>query len=227
MLKKIRKIYSFYFLFLKLFFYRNLPENEFLKKRNEIIKKTAKIVFDEIEIEGDLNDKTEAILLNHPSTYDFLLLPIAAKDKNIFGFYKESLNKNPLFKIFSQYDIPTDKNKKMSIFKLIREIKNKMRDDNKIIFIFPEGTRNKTEKSLLPFQRGSRKIIEMSNIKYVQPIVILNKENYNYKTKLTDVKRVKIKYLDVINIKEEPEWFELCYKEMEKNIKRSSFGKKL
>ena len=226
MIKKIKKFYSFYFLFLKLFFYRNLPENDFFKKREEVIKEAVKVVFDEIEIEGHLDNRTEVIFLNHPSAYDFLLLPIAAEDKNIFGFYKESLNKNPFFKIFSQYDIPTDKNKKMSIFKLIRMMKNKI-GDNKIVFIFPEGTRNKTEKSLLPFQRGSKKIIEMSNIKYIQPVVILNKENYNYKTKLTDIKRVKIKYLDVINIKERPDWFELCYKEMEKNIKRNTFGKEL
>ena len=63
--------------------------------------------------------------------------------------------------------------------------------NNENIFIFPEGTRNKTDKILLPFKNGAVKIAQMTN-KPIIPIVIYQVSKFRYHVTIGDEFKVSI-----------------------------------
>jgi len=132
-----------------------------------------------VENKEKLPTKGQYLLVsNHRSIIDPPILEVALRETSIFGSWisKKELYNSFFFGLFVRHagSILLDREKsQMSSF--FAEIKETVASGDSI-FIFPEGTRNKTEKLLLPFKDGSR-IIAVKNRLDILPVYI--KDNAN------------------------------------------------
>ena len=163
------------------------------------------------------SDKQYLLLSNHRGIIDPLIVEMALTNTNIFGLWisKKELYTSPFFGMFVRNGgaILLDREQsQMSGF--FSEIKSEVKKGNSI-FIFPEGTRNKSEASLIEFKEGFR-IIALKNRLPILPVYIrthtdkalgtaLNKKNFE--------QTITIEIGDEIDYKEKRDIQEL-YKEM-------------
>lgn len=113
------------------------------------------------------------VIINHRSIIDPPIVEVALKKTNIFGPWisKKELYNSFFFGLFVRNagSILLDREKsQMSGF--FADIKTAVKRGESI-FIFPEGTRNKTSESLTPFKEGSR-IIALKNRLPILPLYI-------------------------------------------------------
>lgn len=113
------------------------------------------------------------VISNHRSVIDPPLIEVALQDSTIFGPWvsKKELYNSFFFGLFVRNagSILLDREKsQMSGF--FADVKKAVARDESI-FIFPEGTRNKTDEQLTTFKEGSR-IIALKNRLPILPIYI-------------------------------------------------------
>ncbi len=113
------------------------------------------------------------VIVNHRGIIDPLIVEIALQESEIFGLWiaKKELYNSPFFGLFVRNAgaIRVDRGKaQMSGF--FAEVKEGVKDLSSI-FIFPEGTRNKTTKELLEFKEGFR-LIALKNRLDILPLYI-------------------------------------------------------
>ena len=113
------------------------------------------------------------LIANHRSIIDPPLIEMALSKSNIFGVWisKKELYRSFLFGLFVRNAgsilVDREKSQMSGFFKEIKEAVKR----GESIFIFPEGTRNKTDKALSPFKEGS-KIIALKNRLPILPVYI-------------------------------------------------------
>ena len=135
--------------------------------------KTLKVTV-EIENKEKLpQDGQYLVLINHRGIIDPPIIEVALKDTEIFGPWisKKELYNSFFFGLFVRNagSILLDREKsQMSGF--FTDIKAAVKRGESI-FIFPEGTRNKTDKQLTAFKEGSR-IIALKNRLPILPLYI-------------------------------------------------------
>ncbi|HFQ62163.1 MAG TPA: 1-acyl-sn-glycerol-3-phosphate acyltransferase [Epsilonproteobacteria bacterium] len=127
------------------------------------------------------------VIINHRSIIDPPITEVALKDTNIFGPWisKKELYNSFFFGLFVRNagSILLDREKsQMSGF--FSDIKNAVKRGESI-FIFPEGTRNKTKESLTSFKEGSR-IIALKNRLPILPLYIKTNAEEVLKNALAD-----------------------------------------
>jgi len=112
--------------------------------------------------------------------------------------------------------ITIDREDKRSLVKLLKEAKDRL-TNGRVIAMFPEGTRAKTDK-LLKFKPGAKLIAEKLNLS-VQPIILTNTRNILDSQNFT-VNRgaVKVIFMDTINPKENDNWYEDLRENMQKTL---------
>ena len=125
---------------------------------------------------GEENIPTDTAVLyvgNHRSFYDIILTYVRVP--RLTGYVsKKEMDKWPLLNVWMRYlhclflDRENIKEGLKTILTAVEKVKNGIS-----ICIFPEGTRNKTADSFLPFHEGSFKIAEKGNVPIV-PMTILN-----------------------------------------------------
>ena len=118
------------------------------------------------------------IICNHRGIIDPPVLEMALKETNIFGVWvsKKELYNSPFFGLFVRNagSILLDREKsQMSGF--FADTKKAVKEGSSI-FIFPEGTRNKGEESLIDFKEGFR-IIALKNRLPILPVYIRTHTN--------------------------------------------------
>ena len=140
----------------------------------------AKTLFQKLKINIEIRnediipkDGKYLLLSNHRGIIDPLVIEIALSKSNIYGLWvsKKELYNSPFFGLFVRNggSILLDREQsQMSSF--FTDIKRAVKNENSI-FIFPEGTRNKSDKSLLEFKEGSR-IIALKNRLPILPLYI-------------------------------------------------------
>ncbi len=120
----------------------------------------------------------EAVLFvcNHRSYFDIILNYISVP--GITGFIaKKEMNRWPLLRVWMRYihclflDREDIRQGMQTILTGVEKIKSGIS-----IFVFPEGTRNKSEDEFLPFKAGSLKIAEKSGCPIV-PVAINNSDD--------------------------------------------------
>jgi len=157
------------------------------------------------------------IIVNHRSIIDPPIVEVVLKDTNIFGVWvsKKELYNSFFFGLFVRNagSILLDRDKsQMSGF--FSEIKQSVQRGESI-FIFPEGSRNKTQEMLTPFKEGSR-IIALKNRLSILPIYIKTNSGEALKSALNDSKlkqELTIVIGDIIEYKDKKN-LEENYKEM-------------
>lgn len=110
---------------------------------------------------------------NHRSIIDPLVVDIALENTDIFGAWlaKKELYRSPFFGMAIRHGgcVRVDReNRRGSYF--FSDIKKNLNEGNSI-FVFPEGTRNKTSDLLLPFKNGAR-FIALKNSLPILPVYI-------------------------------------------------------
>ncbi len=174
------------------------------------------IGFDIVQ-KGEPDLKAKLILVNHQSLLDITSLE-AIYPKNLCWVAKKEIRDIPLFGHILEAPkmIIIDRKDRRSLVKLLKESKKRI-GEGRVIAIFPEGTRGRGEK-LLKFQNGAKFLAEKLELK-VQPIIVANTRNIfdsqNFKAKSGTV---IIQYLDLVNPKEDKEWYSKTRENMQKAL---------
>ncbi len=156
-------------------------------------------------------------LINHRSIIDPPIVEVTLQNTNIFGPWiaKKELYNSFFFGLFIRNAgaILLDRQKsQMSGF--FKEIKKSV-TLGQSIFIFPEGTRNKTDKPLGTFKDGTR-IIALKNKLPILPLYIKDNAQKALKNSLADKtlkQEITIVIGDIIDYKDKNN-LELAYREM-------------
>jgi len=118
-------------------------------------------------------DGQYVVIINHRSIIDPPITEVAFQDTDIFGPWisKKELYNSFFFGLFVRHAgsilLDREKSQMSGFFADIKEAVKR----GESIFIFPEGTRNKSEKSLTSFKEGSR-IIALKNRLDILPLYI-------------------------------------------------------
>lgn len=113
------------------------------------------------------------LISNHRGIIDPLIIELALEETDIYGLWisKKELYNSPFFGLFVRNAgsilLDRDKSQMGGFF---TDIKSHTKEGDSI-FIFPEGTRNKSEKSLIEFKDGFR-IIAIKNRLPILPVFI-------------------------------------------------------
>ncbi len=164
---------------------------------------------------GEANEEAKLILVNHQSLLDIVSLE-AIYPKDLCWIAKKEIRDIPLFGhiLKAPKMIVIDRKDRRSLVKMVKVAKERLKD-GRVIAIFPEGTRGRGKK-LLKFQSGAKYLAEKLDLK-VQPIVVLNTRNIldsqNFRAHSGEV---IVKYLDLVDPKEDKNWYEKVRENMQK-----------
>jgi 1-acyl-sn-glycerol-3-phosphate acyltransferase len=146
------------------------------------------------------------VICNHRGVIDPLVLEIALKETNIFGVWvsKKELYNSPFFGLFVRNagSILLDR-EKSQMLGFFADTKEAIKEGSSI-FIFPEGTRNKGEESLIEFKEGFR-IIALKNRLPILPVYIRTHTNKALGDALENKKleqTLEVEFGDIIDYKE-------------------------
>lgn len=157
------------------------------------------------------------VLINHKSIIDPPIVEVAFKDTDIFGPWisKKELYNSFFFGLFVRNAgsilLDREKSQMSGFFTDIKEAVKR----GESIFIFPEGTRNKTDNALTPFKEGAR-IIALKNRLPILPLYIKSDADKALKNALEDSKleqEVTLVVGDIINYKDKTK-LETAYRAM-------------
>jgi len=169
-------------------------------------------------INEDKIPKDTQILLvsNHRSVIDPLIVEIALQNSNIFGHWisKKELYHSFFFGVFVRNGgavlLDREKSNMSSFFSDIKQC-TKAGDS---IFIFPEGTRNKSENEIGEFKSGSQ-IIAVKNRLNMLPVYIRSNANEQLMSSLKDgeiERTIEVEIGDIIEYKDKSMTLEEAYK---------------
>lgn len=153
---------------------------------------------------------------NHRTIIDPLIVEIASQNSNIFGYWiaKKELYNSLFFGMFTRNGgtILLDREaSQMSGF--FKDVKNCVKSGNSI-YIFPEGTRNKSDAPIAEFKEGAQ-IIAMKNRLPILPVFIRSKANEVLMDAIknsSDERSIEIEIGDLIDYKDRSMPFEEAYK---------------
>jgi 1-acyl-sn-glycerol-3-phosphate acyltransferase len=157
------------------------------------------------------------IMINHKSIIDPPIVEVALKETEIFGPWisKKELYNSFFFGLFVRNAgsilLDREKSQMSSFFAETKEAVKR----GESIFIFPEGTRNKTDQPLTTFKEGSR-LIALKNRLPILPLYIKTDANKTLKNALDNSKlkqEVTIVVGDIIDYKEKTN-LETRYRQM-------------
>lgn len=156
------------------------------------------------------------LISNHRSIIDPLIVEIATQHSSIFGYWiaKKELYDSLFFGKFTRNagTILLDREaSQMSGF--FKDIKSCVKDGNSV-FIFPEGTRNKTNAELTDFKEGSQ-IIAIKNRLPILPVYIRSKADEILLSAIKDSKDERIIEIvigDIIDYRDKTLSIEEAYK---------------
>ncbi|EAK9946899.1 1-acyl-sn-glycerol-3-phosphate acyltransferase [Campylobacter lari] len=190
-----------------------LQSQEKIWKIRKIWSKLQKYIINyKIQTRGSIHPQANLLLINHQSLLDIVVLEDLCP-KNISWIAKKELGELPVFKTLIKKPkiICIDRSPK-GLVKLLKEAKERLKE-NRILAIFPEGTRSKTQK-LLKFKVGAKILSEKLNLK-VQPVVIVDS------AKILDTQKfsaksgiLKVVFLDLVDTSKE-DWLEQTREKMQ------------
>lgn len=217
-LQKIRALYFWiFFIFsvsLVLLCFCFISSQKKLWKIRKFWAKTQKYIIPyKIELKGTFNQQASMILMNHQSTLDIIALE-ELYPKNLAWIAKKELVQIPIFKIAMKKPkfLCIDRKNPRDLIKILKEAEQRLSED-RVLAIFPEGTRSRTQK-LLKFQSGAKILSDKLNLK-VQPILLVDS------AKILDTKSfsaksgtLKIICMDLVDTSDE-KWLENTRKKMQ------------
>ena len=169
---------------------------------------------------GQLDKSVDMVISNHQGIIDIIAVE-ASQDVDFQWVAKKQLFDTPWFGFLLRLPkmIEVDRDNKSGLIKLLSDVKETIQHDKeRIITIFPEGTRT-DKQALLPFKGGTRIVAEKLELT-IQPIVITNSKlllNEHNKTAHSAI--VHITYLKPFKVsKANKGWYEEIEQKMQKCI---------
>ena len=162
-------------------------------------------------------DNQVLLLSNHRTILDPVIIELATQESHLFGHWvaKKELYNSFFFGKFVRTSgtILLDREStKMSGF--FADIKDCVKKGHSI-YIFPEGTRNKTQEALIPFQGGAQ-IIAMKNRLPILPVYIRSQANRILKEAIQSSKKkrtIEVEIGEIIDYKDRSLSLEEAYKQ--------------
>lgn len=168
-----------------------------------------------VQITGEPDIEAKMLVLNHQSVADIVITE-AVYPADLSWVAKKEIGDIPFFGHILDYPemISIERENRKSLVKLFKDAKDRLKK-GRVIAIFPEGTRGKGKK-LLPFKAGAKLLAEKLDLK-VQPAVLLNTiKVFDSKNFLANFgTKVKLIYLDPVDPKSDPKWFEKLKDDMQ------------
>ncbi|QOR01871.1 MULTISPECIES: lysophospholipid acyltransferase family protein [unclassified Campylobacter] len=204
--------FIFSIIFLCIAFLLMHSQEKIWKLRKTWAKLQKYIINYQIQTQGSMHPQANLLLINHQSMLDIVALEDLSP-RNISWIAKKELGELPIFKTLIKKPkiICIDRSPK-GLVKLLKEAKERLNED-RILAIFPEGTRSKTPQ-LLKFKVGAKILSEKLNLK-VQPVVIVDS------AKILDTQSfsansgvLKVVFLDLVDTSKE-NWLEQTRKDMQ------------
>jgi 1-acyl-sn-glycerol-3-phosphate acyltransferase len=193
-------------------------------KKRQIRLEYAKTLLAKLQIDIDVknisklpSDGKFLLVSNHRGIIDPLVVEMALQNSNIYGLWvsKKELYNSFFFGLFVRNggSILLDREQsQMSGF--FADVKREVKSGNSI-FIFPEGTRNKSDMPLIEFKEGSR-IIALKNRLPILPLYIKTRTDKALNNSLND-KNIKqtvvVEIGDIIDYKQKANLQDI-YKDM-------------
>ena len=226
LLHKIRL--AIYALFLTNYFGLKLRGAKESKDKKSLRIDYSKTLFSKLNLSVKVKNREKLpldgqyiLLSNHRGIIDPLVVELALQDTDIYGLWisKKELYNSPFFGLFVRNGgailLDREKSQMGGFFADIKS--NVKRGDS--IFIFPEGTRNKSSKSLLEFKDGFR-IIALKNRLPILPVYIRTRTDEVIANLLNDKtlkQTITIEIGDIISYRERGNLEEIYQKQF--NIK--------
>ncbi len=186
--------------------------------RKKWAKMQAYLLGFKLTIKGRPAPDAQLLLLNHQSLLDIVLMD-ANETYNLAWVAKKEIADMRFFgQILTLPDmiIIDREDRRKSLVKLFKDVKDRLAK-GRVIAMFPEGTRGNGKK-LLPFKSGAKMIAEKLSLK-VQPVVIVNtREIVDSQNFLAKKGKVVVIYLNPIDPKDNPNWFENLREEMQETL---------
>jgi 1-acyl-sn-glycerol-3-phosphate acyltransferase len=195
----------------------------FPKKRSDILHKWNRIIMfllgGKIITHGKRNNTADMFVVNHQGIIDIIALE-AAENTDLCWVAKKQLFDAPWFGFLLKLPkmIEVDRENKAGLLKLLKDAKNIKENSNRVIAIFPEGTRT-DKQELLDFKGGTRIVANKLKLS-IQPIIITNsKKLLNEHVKTAHSATVHINYLDTFTVdSSDKEWYSKLYQKMQEKI---------
>lgn len=173
-------------------------------------------IFFGVALKGKEDPKAQMFLLNHESDLDIAIMETITK-RDLAWVAKKELFDIPFFGLALKLpqDIAVERESKTSLIKLLKDTK-KVIDNNRVITMFPEGTRSSKGK-MLPFKSGAKIVADKYKL-IVQPVVLIQTAAfYNIKKLYYKPGKIKVIYLDsFIADKSNKDWLNNLRQTMQK-----------
>ena len=123
---------------------------------------------------GAIDPQAQMFLINHQSELDIGVIE-STTPRDLAWVAKKELFEIPFFSLALRLskDIPLERESKSSLVSLLKASKERI-DDNRIICIFPEGTRSESGR-MRAFKPGAKLIADKLGLR-VQPVVLIPNE---------------------------------------------------
>ena len=185
---------AIYALFLTNYFGFKLKRTSDGTEKKRLRLEYSTTLLDRLKISVGVKDKERLpkdgqylVISNHRGIIDPLILEIALKESHIFGLWvsKKELYNSPFFGIFVRNagSILLDR-EQSQMGGFFSDIKKGVKEGASI-FLFPEGTRNKSDKPLIEFKDGAR-IMALKNRLPILPVYIRTHTDKTLGTALND-----------------------------------------
>jgi len=173
-------------------------------------------VFIPVKLKGKIDPDVQMFVLNHQSDIDIgVMETITSKD--LAWVAKKELFDVPFFGLMLKLpkDIAVERESKTALVKLLKDAKERL-DDDRVITIFPEGTRA-SGKKMLPFKPGAKLLADKFSLR-LQPLVLINTaRSYNSKTKRYTPGAVTVVCMEAFDVdKRDKEWYTNLQNSMQK-----------
>jgi len=168
---------------------------------------------------GKIDPDADMLLINHQGIIDIIAMEargctglrwIAKKELFEIPWFGNVLKRSAM--------ISVDRQNKAGLIKLLKDVKETIETNKRIVVIFPEGTRASDQK-LLSFKAGAELIANRLKLK-VQPVVITgSKRLLNEHNRTAHNSTVKIIFLPTIDVSTtEKDWYQKLSHQMQQTI---------
>jgi len=182
-------------------------------------RKSIPTFISEIEIVGEIDESVDMIVSNHQNMVDIPIIENVLPKADLSWVAKKELGDIFLFgNLLSKSDaILIQREDKKSLIELLKSSKDRI-DKGKKLVIFPEGTRNKNPKKLLPFKAGTKLVAEKYGLK-LQPMLLLGIDDIVTFEPLK-IKRGKLKVVVLPSrvAQKKTDWYDKLEKEMQEVV---------
>ncbi|BCD62336.1 1-acyl-sn-glycerol-3-phosphate acyltransferase [Nitratiruptor sp. YY08-26] len=180
------------------------PKNHYKKLKTLFTLAILQLLGIKVVTEGKPDPTVKMIIMNHSSLIDIPVIE-ATFPYDMVWIAKKELFDTPFFGLLLKLpeNIRLDREDRKSLVHLLKESKTK--SQNKIIAIFPEGTRARGDR-LLSFKPGAKIIAEKLHLK-VQPVVIVcARARFDSKNLELNPGIIKVKYLPSFTPDPQTDW---------------------